>query len=96
MGTASEVAYWAPAAVLVVTLVRVWWPALVVMAVCLVGVGVTMFGAFPLPIHLSWLAAAVLVVVAVFTGLVGGGHDDGERPVGAPRVPPSGGPRAAV
>jgi len=70
-GTASQIAYWLPAAAIVVGWRRVWWPALGVVTVTLVGVGVTMFIPFPLVVHLGWLTALILSALAVSTFLVG-------------------------
>lgn len=72
LGTASQVAYWLPAVVLLLAVRRVWWPGLLVLAVTLAGVGYTMFWPHSLPTHLAWLAAAVLAVVAVASSLIGG------------------------
>lgn len=72
MGTTSQVAYWVPAAGLLVAVRTVWWPALAGLAVTLVGVGATMYLPFPLGVHLAWLAASGLAVGVVATGLVGG------------------------
>lgn len=71
MGTASQCAYWVPAALLLASLWRVWWPALLVLGVCLLGVGLTMYLPFTLDTHLMWLTAVILVGAAVFTGFVG-------------------------
>ena len=70
LGTVSQLGYWAPAAALVLALRRVWWPAVVLLAGTLAGVGATMFWSSPLPTHLTWLAAAVLSVVFVGSALV--------------------------
>jgi len=71
MGVASQIAYWAPAALLLLAWRRVWWPALTVMAVALAGVGVTMYWPYPLPVHLSWLTAVIVAGVFISTALVG-------------------------
>jgi hypothetical protein len=68
---ASQAAYWVPAVALVLALHRVWWPGPALLAVTLVGVGVTMFWSTPLTTHLAWLAAAVLAVSFVMGALVG-------------------------
>lgn len=73
MGTASQLAYGVPAVLLLVSLWRVWWPALLVLGVCLLGVGLTMYLPFALETHLVWLTAVILVGAAVFSGLVGRG-----------------------
>lgn len=70
MGTASQWAYWLPAAALVLAWRRVWWPALALLVITLLGVGVTMFWPYPLSTHLAWLAAVILVGVAVSAGLI--------------------------
>lgn len=70
-GTASQIAYWVPAAAVVFGWRRLWWPALAVVAVNLIGVGVTMFIAFPLVVHLAWLSALVLAALAVSMFFVG-------------------------
>lgn len=70
MGTASQWSYWLPAVLLVISLRRVWWPALGLLATALVGVGLTMFWPYPLVTHLAWLTSAVLVVVLVGSGLI--------------------------
>ncbi|KGJ71897.1 hypothetical protein GY21_19070 [Cryobacterium roopkundense] len=61
MGVASEIAYWVPAAALLLAWWRVWWPALVALAVTLAGVGVTMYWPYPLVVHLAWLTAVIIV-----------------------------------
>lgn len=71
MGPASRWAYAVPAAVLVLALLRVWWPALLVLAATLTGVGVTMYGPYPLATHLAWLAALIVVGVLIPTVLLG-------------------------
>ena len=81
-GTASQVAYWLPAVVLLGALRRVWWPGPLLLAASLAGVGYTMFWPHPLPTHMAWLAAAVLTVVAVTSSLVGGAG--GRRTVADP------------
>ncbi|HET7326848.1 MAG TPA: hypothetical protein VFJ14_06115 [Nocardioidaceae bacterium] len=70
LGTASQLAYWLPAVVVVFAARRVWPPALSVLTGTLVGVGVTMFWSFDLTTHLGWIAAAVAVIVAISAGLV--------------------------
>ena len=61
MGAASQIAYWAPAAALLLAWRRVWWPACVPLAISLAGVGATMFWPYPLSVHLAWITAAVIV-----------------------------------
>ena len=67
---ASQLAYWAPALGLVLTLRRVWPPALVLLAATLVGVGYTMFVPHSLSTHLAWIAAATITLVLVVAGFV--------------------------
>jgi hypothetical protein len=70
MGTVSQVAYWVPAALLLVAVRRVWPIAVAVLAVMLAGVGVTMYWPFALTTHLAWIAAAVVEVVVIASVLV--------------------------
>ena len=70
LGVASQLAYWLPSAGLVIALRRLWLPALGLLAVTLVGVGVTMFVPHALSTHLAWLASAVVTVVLIVTSLV--------------------------
>ncbi|GAB3141205.1 hypothetical protein [Marisediminicola antarctica] len=70
-GPASQIAYWVPAAAIVVGWRRVWWPALAGVAVTLIGVGATMFIPFPLVVHLVWLSALILSALSVSVFLVG-------------------------
>jgi len=86
MGTASQAAYWVPAALLVVMLGRLWWPAVLVIVVSLVGVGVTMFSPYPLTTHLVWLATATLTLVATATGLLDRGSGTPRRRTSAARA----------
>lgn len=79
-GPASQWAYWLPAVALLGALRRVWWPGPLLLVISLAGVGYTMFWPHPLAIHLAWLAAAVLTVVAVASSLVG--RRGGSRAVG--------------
>jgi len=72
MGPASRWAYAVPSAVLVLALLRVWWPAPALLAVTLTGVGVTMYGRFTLETHLAWLAALIVVGVLITTNLLSG------------------------
>lgn len=79
LGTTSQFAYWLPAAALVLSLRRLWWPAVVVLVSSLLGVGATMFTTAmfttaTLTVHLGWLAAAVLTTVVAVTGLTGAGR----------------------
>ena len=70
LGVVSQVAYWLPAAGLVIAMRRLWPPALGLLSVTLIGVGVTMFVPHDLTTHLAWLAAAVVTVVLVAIALV--------------------------
>ncbi|KFF59422.1 hypothetical protein JF66_11390 [Cryobacterium sp. MLB-32] len=72
MGTGSQIAYWLPAATLLLAWRRVWWPALVALAIILVGVGVTMYWPYPLGVHLAWLTAVVIVGTLIPTMLLRG------------------------
>ncbi|MBG6212707.1 MULTISPECIES: hypothetical protein [unclassified Cryobacterium] len=72
MGVGSEIAYWVPAAALLVAWRRVWWPALAALVVTLAGVGVTMYWPFPLSVHLAWLTAVIIVGSLVPTLLLRG------------------------
>jgi hypothetical protein len=74
MGDTSKWAYAVPAVLLVVALRTVWWPALLVLAVTLLGVGVTMYGPYALDTHLAWLAALIVVGTTVSAGLLGRGQ----------------------
>lgn len=74
MGDASKGAYAVPAVLLVVALRTVWRPALLALAVALLGVGATMYGPFALDTHLAWLAALIVVGTAVSAALLGRGH----------------------
>jgi hypothetical protein len=76
LGPASQWTYWLPAAALLLSLLRVWWPGLVLLGVTLSGVGITMFWPYPLSTHLSWLAAAVLTWTLVAIGLIRRGRSD--------------------
>ena len=70
LGVVSQVAYWLPAVGLVIALRRLWPPALGLLGVTLIGVGVTMFSPHSLTTHLAWLASAVVTVVLIATLLV--------------------------
>ncbi len=70
LGTVSQLAYWLPAVVLLVSLRRVWLPALAALTTVLVVVGVTMFWSFGLSAHLAAIAAAVTITIAIAAGLV--------------------------
>ena len=71
MGVASQVAYWVPAAALLLVWRRVWWPGLALMVLTLAGVGVTMYWPYPLTVHLWWLGAVIVAGVFVSTALTG-------------------------
>ncbi|TFD47847.1 hypothetical protein E3T55_14960 [Cryobacterium frigoriphilum] len=71
MGIASQIAYWVPAALLLLAWRRVWWPGLALLALTLVGVGVTMYWPYPLGVHLWWLAAVIVAGVFVGSALTG-------------------------
>ncbi len=73
MGDASRWAYAVPAALLVLAVRNLWWPALLALAVALLGVGITMYGPFSLGTHLAWLAALIVVGTVVSAGVVGQG-----------------------
>ncbi len=79
LGLVSQVAYWVPTAGLVIALRRLWPPALGLLVVTLIGVGVTMFVPHALTTHLGWLASAVITVVLIATALVAprGPRDEG-------------------
>ncbi|MBW0092872.1 hypothetical protein I4I73_22035 [Pseudonocardia sp. KRD-184] len=70
MGIASHWAYWLPATILLLAWRRVWWPALALLFVALLGVGITMFWPYPLTTHLAWLAAAIVVSLFISTALL--------------------------
>lgn len=69
-GTASMLLFVAPSVLVLVALRRVWLPALVVLAGTLAAVGITMYVGSPLDLHLSTIAAAVLVLSSVAAGLL--------------------------
>lgn len=68
----SQWAYCVPATVLLASLRRAWWPATILIAITLAGVGVTMFWPYPLTTHLSWLASAVIAGSAAVVALISG------------------------
>lgn len=70
LGPVSQIAYWAPAVIIVIALRRVWLPAIAAESAALLVVGITMFGPFALAIHLAAIAAAIAVMVAVGVALV--------------------------
>ena len=70
LGRVSALLYAIPAGVLVVSLRRVPRALLAALAGSLATVGVTMFWWFGLDVHLGAIAAAVVLVILVSTGLV--------------------------
>ncbi|WP_166503423.1 hypothetical protein [Modestobacter italicus] len=82
LGTVSHWTYWLPAGALLLAVRRLWWPAPVVLAVALAGVGITMFWPYMLVTHLAWLAAAGLAWVFIAGALIGGGS--GAHPASRP------------
>jgi hypothetical protein len=66
----GQAAYWAPAGALVVGARRLWWPAPVSAALCLVAVGWTMYGGFTVTQHLVAIVAAGVVIAGVMSALV--------------------------
>lgn len=82
LGTVSHWTYWLPAGALLLAVRRLWWPAPVVLAVALTGVGITMFWPYSLVTHLAWLAAAGLAWVWIAGALIGGGSE--ARPASRP------------
>ena len=79
LGTASQVAYWLPAAVLLLAVRRAHPALLAGEAGALFAVGATMFWDFGLPAHLVAIAAAVLVTTALGTTLRTTGAGPGSR-----------------
>ncbi|MGI8790568.1 MAG: hypothetical protein ACR2I4_06735, partial [Actinomycetota bacterium] len=73
LGQISQIAYWLPAAALLMTLRRVWPPLLVLEAAALLAVGITMFLPIGLSIHLGTIAVSVVVTVVLVVGFVGSG-----------------------
>lgn len=69
-GTASMLLFVTPSVLVLAALRRVWPPALVVLALTLAAVGITMYNGSPLGLHLSTIAAAVLVLSSVAAGLL--------------------------
>jgi hypothetical protein len=65
LGAASQVAYWVPAALLLVALRRAWTPVLAAEAGALLAVGVTMFWSVGLTVHLIAIAGSVAMTLAV-------------------------------
>lgn len=70
LGTASQVAYWVPAAAVVFGLRRVWWPPVALTAFALGGVGITMFWPFPLRVHLAAIGLAILTLAGLATSML--------------------------
>jgi len=71
LGQVSQIAYWLPAAALLMSLHRVWPPLLALEATALLAVGMTMFLPFGLSIHLGTIAVSVVVTVVLVVGFVG-------------------------
>lgn len=71
LGRASQIAYWLPAAAVVLGLRRVWWPPVAFTALGLAGVGITMFWPFPLRVHLAAIGLTILTLAVVAAGLLG-------------------------
>lgn len=70
MGAISQLSYWLPATMLVLALLRVWWPGLLLLITTLAGVGVTMYWPYALTTHLAWLAAVIVVGSAISAALL--------------------------
>lgn len=73
LGAASQVAYWVPAALLILALRRAWIPVLAAEAGVLLAVGVTMFWSFGLTVHLVAIAGSVAMTSAVLMTATGAG-----------------------
>lgn len=73
LGQISQIAYWLPAAALLMSLRRVWPPLLALEATALLAVGMTMFLPFGLSIHLGTIAVSVVVTVVLVVGFVASG-----------------------
>lgn len=67
LGTTSRLAFWIPGAIVTVAAATILRTAGAVVAVALVGVGLTMFRPATLSSHLLWIAVAVLSIAV--TGL---------------------------
>ncbi len=83
LGSVSSWAYCIPAVALLVVLRGTWWPAWVVLAAGLLGVGVTMFAGYSLNAHLAWIALTVIALAFHAAALVTVGRS---TPVGSTRV----------
>ncbi len=86
LGPISQVAYWAPAIVMLMVLRRLPWPALTTLAGGLLAVGATMFWPFPLTVHLAAIAGTVAILAGVVTMTVtplsgSPGGDRGTTPI---------------
>ncbi len=79
LGTASQIAYWLPAAILVLAVRRIWWPGLLLVITTLAGVGVTMYWPVALTTHLGWLAALIVVGSAISATLLSPAPTTGTR-----------------
>jgi hypothetical protein len=71
LGAVSQIAYWVPAALLLLVLRRAWTPVLAAEATVLTLVGVTMFWSFGLTTHLVAVAGSVAVTSAVLLTATG-------------------------
>lgn len=71
LGVASKLAYALPAAVLIASLRRIWWPALIALSGALSAVGVTMYWWWGLNVHLTAIASAIGLVVLIASALIG-------------------------
>ncbi|MEO7059544.1 MAG: hypothetical protein ABI083_07495 [Lapillicoccus sp.] len=76
MGTTSQILYAVPALLVVAGLWRVGRPALSVVVVLLVVVGVTMYDGGPLTVHLTAILLVVVALAMTVAGLVGRRHED--------------------
>lgn len=79
LGATSQIAYWLPAATLVLAVRRIWWPGLLLLVITAVGVGITMYWLFALTTHLGWLAAFIVVGSAISATLLGPAPATGTR-----------------
>jgi hypothetical protein len=80
LGRTSQIAYWVPAALLLLALRRAWPPALAAEACALLAIGVTMFWSFGLNAHLVAIAGSVTMTLAVLTTAAGAGSIMGSSP----------------
>lgn len=70
LGAASMVLYIVPALLVLFALRRVYWAALIVLALALVAVGVTMYDGGSLSVHLVAIFISVVVLATVVVSLV--------------------------